>query len=157
MLSQNILLVEDNANDEELTCDALSRSGLLNSIVVTRDGAEALDYLFGRGEYAGRDVTDLPTVVLLDLNLPKLSGLDVLRTIRTSEQTRLLPVVIFTSSEEDIDVLNGYENGVNGYLVKPVGFAEFTQVVSRLGLYWVLSNHGPPVTRKNGPPVTRRI
>jgi two-component system response regulator len=143
MPSANVLLVEDNPNDEELTCDALQRNGLQNMVIVARDGAEALDYLFARGMYEGRDVTDLPVVVLLDLNLPKLSGIDVLRAIRADARTRVLPVVILTSSGEDIDLVDGYENGANGYVVKPVGYAEFTDAVTRLGLFWMLTNHGP--------------
>jgi two-component system response regulator len=144
MRIRSILLVEDNPNDEELTCDALTGSGLLNAIVVARDGAEALDYLFGLREYAGRDVTDLPMVVLLDLNLPKISGMDVLRAIRSDPRTRLIPVVILTSSSEDVDLLDGYENGINSYIVKPVGYASFTETVQRLGLYWMLNNQQPP-------------
>jgi two-component system response regulator len=146
MTGPSVLLVEDNPNDEELTCDALSRNGLLNAVIVARDGAEALDYLFGRGSYQGRDVNDLPVVVLLDLNLPKLSGMDVLRAIRADARTRLLPVVILTSSGEDIDLVDGYENGANSYVVKPVGYSEFTDAVKRLGLFWTLTNHGPPAT-----------
>jgi two-component system response regulator len=139
-----VLLVEDNPNDEELTVDALSRNGLLNAVIVARDGAEALDYLFARGAYQGRDVGDLPILVLLDLNLPKLSGMDVLRAIRADERTRLLPVVILTSSGEDVDLVDGYENGANSYVVKPVGYTEFTAAVKRLGLFWMLTNHRPP-------------
>ena len=143
MPNVSVLLVEDNPNDEELTCDVLSRNGLLNQVVVTRDGAEALDYLFARGMYADRDVGDLPVVVLLDLNLPKLSGMEVLRAIRADPRTRLLPVVILTSSAEDIDLAEGYRNGANSYVVIPVGYAEFTQAVQRLGLFWILTNYGP--------------
>jgi two-component system, response regulator len=139
-----VLLVEDNPNDEELTVDALARNGLLNAVIVARDGAEALDYLFGRGAYEGRDVSDLPILVLLDLNLPKLSGMDVLRAIRADERTHLLPVVILTSSGEDVDLVDGSENGANSYVVKPVGYAEFTGAVKRLGLFWMLTNHRPP-------------
>ena len=144
MTTSKVLLVEDNPNDEELTVDALSRNGLLNAVIVARDGAEALDYLFARGAYQGRDVGDLPILVLLDLNLPKLSGMDVLRAIRADERTRLLPVVILTSSGEDVDLVDGYENGANSYVVKPVGYTEFTAAVKRLGLFWMLTNHRPP-------------
>lgn len=143
MTHLHVLLVEDNANDEELTCHALSGNGLLNEVVVARDGAEALDYLFARGAYAGRDESDLPVVVLLDLNLPKLSGMDVLRAIRADTRTELLPVVILTSSSEDIDLVNGYQSGANSYVVKPVKYAEFVQAVQRLGLFWMLDNHSP--------------
>jgi CheY-like chemotaxis protein len=144
MHNPSVLLVEDNPNDEELTCDALTRNGLLNPVVVARDGAEALDYLFARGTYAGRDVSELPLVVLLDLNLPKLSGMDVLRAIRADERTKLLPVVILTSSDEDVDLVDGYASGANSYVVKPVGYAEFTEAVRRLGLFWMLTNRGMP-------------
>jgi len=142
--SASVLLVEDNPNDEELTCDVLSRNGLLNPVVVVRDGAEALDYLFGRGEYADRDVSDLPLVVLLDLNLPKLGGLDVLRAVRADPRTHLLPVVILTSSGEDRDLLDGYASGANSYVVKPVGYSEFTESVRQLGLFWTLTNRVAP-------------
>lgn len=144
MHSASVLLVEDNPNDEELTCDVLSRNGLLNPVVVVRDGAEALDYLFGRGEYADRDVSDLPLVVLLDLNLPKLGGLDVLRAVRADPRTHLLPVVILTSSGEDRDLLDGYASGANSYVVKPVGYSEFTESVRQLGLFWTLTNRVAP-------------
>ena len=144
MHSASVLLVEDNPNDEELTCDVLSRNGLLNPVIVVRDGAEALDYLFGRGEYADRDVGDLPLVVLLDLNLPKLGGLDVLRAVRADPRTHLLPVVILTSSGEDRDLLEGYASGANSYVVKPVGYPEFTESVRQLGLFWTLTNRVPP-------------
>jgi two-component system, response regulator len=146
MPQASVLLVEDNPNDEELTCDVLSTNGLLNAVVVARDGAEALDYIFGRGVYEGRDVADVPIVVLLDLNLPKLSGMDVLRAIRADERTRLVPVVILTSSGEDVDLVDGYRDGANSYVVKPVGYQEFTRAVQRLGLFWMLTNHSPPAT-----------
>src|SRR5687768_5362030 len=120
-----ILLVEDNASDEALTLRALRKSNVANPVVVTRDGAEALDYLFARGAHAGRDIRQLPQVVLLDLNLPKISGLDVLRAIRAEERTRVLPVVILTSSKEDKDLVGGYANGANSYIVKPVDFNQF--------------------------------
>jgi two-component system response regulator len=138
-----VLLVEDNPDDEELTCEALKKTGMDNPMVVARDGAEALDYLFARGKFAGRDVGDLPVVVLLDLNLPKLSGVDVLRAIRADARTRLVPVVVLTSSAEDIDLVEGYESGANGYVVKPVGYRAFTDAVRQLGVYWMLTNHGP--------------
>ena len=143
MAQTTVLLVEDNPNDEELTCHVLARNGLPNAVVVARDGAEALDYLFGRAAFHGRDVNDLPVVVLLDLNLPKLSGMDVLRAIRADERTHRLPVVILTSSAEDVDLIDGYENGANSYVVKPVDYSEFTQAVERLGIFWMLTNHSP--------------
>jgi two-component system response regulator len=144
MTYPSILLVEDNPDDEELTCDVLTRNGLLHPIVVARDGAEAVDYLFARNAYQDRDVTDLPLVVLLDLNLPKLSGMDVLRAIRADPRTRLLPVVILSSSSEDMDLLNGYQSGINSYVVKPVAYQDFTATVARLGLYWMTDNRRPP-------------
>jgi two-component system response regulator len=137
-----ILLVEDNHTDEVLTCRVL-RKILLNEIVVTRDGAEALDFLFARGDYRDRSPADLPHVVLLDLNLPKIGGLDVLREIRANDRTRNLPVVILTSSREEVDLVRGYDNGANSYVVKPVDFGGFSEAVRQLGLYWVLVNQGP--------------
>jgi CheY-like chemotaxis protein len=144
MNEQVILLVEDNGNDEELTLRALRKSNIANKVVVTRDGSEALDYLFARGAYSGRDVTDLPQVVLLDLNLPKIGGLDVLRAIRADDRTKLLPVVILTSSKEDKDLAAGYASGANSYIVKPVDFTQFSESVRQLGLYWLVINHPPP-------------
>jgi CheY-like chemotaxis protein len=134
-----ILLVEDNAIDEELTIRALRRAKILNQVVVTRDGAEALDYLFASGAHAGRG-DQLPQVVLLDLNLPKLGGLDVLRRLRADARMKLLPVVILTSSGEDKDLLAGYRGGANSYIVKPVDFTRFADSVKQLGLYWLQLN-----------------
>jgi two-component system, response regulator len=139
----NVLLVEDDSNDEFLTCRVLQKEAQLTDITVARDGAEALDYLFGRGAYAGRDVTDLPSVVLLDLNLPKIGGLDVLKAIRADERTRLVPVVIMSSSSEEGDRLVGYQNGANSYVVKPVLIDEFSGAVKQLGLYWLMVNVVP--------------
>jgi DNA-binding response OmpR family regulator len=139
-----ILLVEDNANDEALTIRALSKANLKNPIEVVRDGAEALDWLFARNAYAKRDVRDLPQVVLLDLKLPKVSGLEVLRAIRADARTKLLPVVLLTSSKEEQDVVAGYDLGANSYVRKPVAFAEFSEAVRQLGLYWVLINEPAP-------------
>ena len=136
-----ILLVEDNHTDEMLTCRVLRKS-LLNEIVVARDGAEALDFLFARGDHEDRAAADLPNVVLLDLNLPKIGGLEVLRAIRANDRTRYLPVVILTSSREEIDLITGYDNGANSYVVKPVDFKAFSEAVRQLGLYWVLVNQG---------------
>ena len=139
-----ILLVEDNSSDEELTLLALKRSNIANKVVVARDGAEALDFLFATGAYAGRDVREIPQVVLLDLNLPKIGGVEVLRRLRADERTRLLPVVILTSSKEDKDLIQGYTSGANSYIVKPVDFTQFAEVVRQLGLYWLVINERPP-------------
>lgn len=139
-----ILLVEDNSSDEELTLRALRKSNIANEVVVARDGAEALDYLFARGAHAGRDSAELPQVVLLDLNLPKVGGLDVLRAIRGDERTKLLPVVILTSSKEDKDLLSGYAHGANSYIVKPVDFTQFADSVKQLGMYWLVLNQQAP-------------
>jgi two-component system response regulator len=137
-----ILLIEDNAVDEELTLLALRKAKILNEVVVARDGAEAVDYLFSTGSHAGRD-DRRPDLVLLDLNLPKLSGLHVLRRIRTDEKTKLLPVVILTSSKEDRDLADGYNGGANSYIVKPVEFTQFAEAVKQLGLYWLVLNVPP--------------
>jgi CheY-like chemotaxis protein len=139
-----ILLVEDNPDDEALTLRALNKNKIANSVVVTRDGAEAVDFLFGTDAYAGRDVSDLPQIVLLDLKLPKLDGFEVLRRIRADERTKLLPVVILTSSKEERDVMQGYRDGCNSYVRKPVNFDEFVEAARQLGLYWLLLNEGPP-------------
>jgi CheY-like chemotaxis protein len=139
-----ILLVEDNPDDEALTLRALKQSKLANEIVITRDGTEALDFLFGTGAYAGRDVTSTPGVVLLDLKLPKLSGLEVLQQMRADPRTRLTPVVVLTSSSEDEDMMKSYELGANSYVRKPVVFGKFADAVSQLGLYWMLLNQPPP-------------
>jgi two-component system, response regulator len=144
MSERAIFLVEDNANDEELTLRALRKSKIGNEVVVARDGAEALDYLFARGAYAGRDPLDLPEIVLLDLKLPKVSGLEVLRQIRAKEATKLLPVIMLTSSTEDTDLVAGYRNGANSYVVKPVDFTQFSEAVRQLGMYWLVVNKRPP-------------
>jgi two-component system response regulator len=142
-----ILLVEDNASDEALTLRALRKAHVLNEVVVVRDGPAALDFLFCRGEYEGRDPTQMPHLVLLDLNLPKMGGLEVLRNIRADERTKLLSVVILTSSSEDKDLLAGYGLGANSYVVKPVNFTQFSDAVQQLGLYWLVVNHQPPPPR----------
>jgi two-component system response regulator len=142
-----ILLVEDNPNDVALTERALKKSKVINKLVVVGDGAEALDYLFGIGAYAGRGVNNMPQVILLDLKLPKIDGLEVLRRIRTNELTKLLPVVILTSSKEEKDLINSYSLGANSYIRKPVNFNQFAEAVRHLGLYWLLLNEPPPVTR----------
>jgi CheY-like chemotaxis protein len=148
MKEKIILLVEDNADDEALTIRALKKNNIRNEVVVARDGAEALNYLLGRGAYEGRDTSVLPQIVLLDLKLPKLDGLDVLRAIRGDERTKRLPVVILTSSKEDRDLLSGYELGANSYVRKPVDFTEFAEAVRQLGLYWLVLNESPPERRE---------
>ena len=142
--NKNILLVEDNPDDEVLTLDALDSNNISNQVIVAHDGVEALDYMFGTGIYEGRDVTDLPAVVLLDLKLPKIDGLEVLRRIREDPRTRLQPVAILTSSNEDEDRINGYSLGANSYVRKPVDFDEFIRAAGQLGLYWLLLNQSPP-------------
>jgi two-component system response regulator len=144
MKNKAILLVEDNSDDEELTLHAFEKNNINNTIVVARNGVEALDYLFATGVYAGRDPNDLPLVVLLDLKLPKIDGLEVLRRIRANEKTQLLPVVLLTSSNEEEDRLKGYMLGANSYVRKPVDFDEFIRAAGQLGLYWILLNEPPP-------------
>jgi two-component system response regulator len=142
-----ILLVEDNPDDEELTLRALKKNNIQNDVVIARDGVEALDYLFGTGAYAGRDTSNVPSVTLLDLKLPKVDGLEVLKRLRADERTKFLPVVILTSSKEEQDLLNGYKFGANSYIRKPVDFAQFMEAVRNLGLYWLLLNESPPTER----------
>jgi len=142
--SRVILLVEDNPSDIDLARRALHKSRIANDLVVAEDGREALDYLFGAGAHAGRDISDLPAVVLLDLKLPRIDGLEVLRRIRADERTRRLPVVILTSSKEERDMAAGYDLGANSYIVKPVDFAQFAEAVRQLGLYWLVLNEAPP-------------
>jgi two-component system response regulator len=142
-----ILLVEDNESDELLTLRAFKRSNILNEIVVARDGSEALDYIFGKGVHAGRDASVLPALVLLDLNLPKIDGMSVLRAIRADGRTGLLPVVVLTSSKEDEDVVKSYELGANAYVRKPVDFVQFSEAARTLGLFWLVLNEPPPVRR----------
>lgn len=139
-----ILLVEDDADDERLTLRAMAKNNLSNEIVVARDGAEALDYLFGTGAFAGRDPAILPHVVLLDLKLPKMDGLAVLQRIRNDERTKFLPVVVLTSSSEERDQIRSYGLGANSYVRKPVDFDRFIEAVTQLGLYWVILNHASP-------------
>lgn len=145
MTGRTILLVEDNPDDEMLTLRALKKNNIKNEVFVARDGVEALDYLFGTGAHAGRDTGDLPQVILLDLKLPKLDGLEVLRRIRADERTNILPVVILTSSKEEQDIVTGYRLGCNSYVRKPVNFDEFLEAARQLGLYWLLLNE-PPAT-----------
>jgi two-component system response regulator len=142
-----IFLVEDNPDDEALTLRALKKNNISNEVIVARDGAEALEYLFGTGKYSGRDANLLPQVVLLDLKLPKIDGLEVLRRVRADKRTKLLPVVILTSSDEEQDRLNGYDSGANSYVRKPVDFNQFIEAVRQLGLYWLVLNEQPPARR----------
>lgn len=144
MNNKVILLVEDNPSDIGLTQRALVNSHIVNELVLAEDGQEALDYIFGTGSYSGRDVNDLPALVLLDLKLPKIDGLGVLREIRTHEYTRRLPVVILTTSREEQDVAASYDLGVNSYIRKPVDFKQFVQAVQQVGLYWLVLNEEPP-------------
>ena len=141
---KSILLVEDNPSDEKLTVLAFKQCGIANVIDIERDGAAALDYLFATGAHAGRDGSVLPSIVLLDLNLPKIDGLEVLRRIRANEHTKLLPVVVLTASKEEEDIVRSYSLGANAYVRKPVAFAEFAEAVKTLGLFWLLLNQLPP-------------
>ena len=143
MSEKIILLVEDNPDDEELTLRALRQAKIVNEVIVARDGSEAVELLLGAGK-EGRKLPSMPAVVLLDLKLPKLSGLDVLRRVRADERTRLVPVVVLTSSSEDEDMLRSYESGANSYVRKPVEFGAFVNAVSQLGMYWMLLNQPPP-------------
>lgn len=143
-----ILLVEDSPDDEELTLHAFKVNRISNPVLVARDGVEALDYLFARGRHSGRDPRLLPALTLLDLNMPKVDGLEVLRQIRSDERTRLLPVVVLTSSKEDQDLLRSYGLGANGYVRKPVDFSQFTEAIRQLGLFWLLVNEPPPSIMK---------
>lgn len=144
MEDKAILLVEDNPDDEALTLRAFRKNNIKNKVVVTHDGAEALDYLFGTGKHTGRDTADVPQVMLLDLKLPKIEGLEVLRRVRAAEPTRLLPVVILTSSKEEQDLIHSYRLGCNSYVRKPVNFDDFVDAARQLGLYWLVLNEAPP-------------
>jgi two-component system response regulator len=145
MRKKIILLVEDNPDDELLAIRALEKNNIMNEVVVARDGAEALDYLFGAGAYAGRDMSVMPQIILLDLKLPKIDGLEVLRRLRNDERTKLLPVVVLTSSREERDLTESYSLGANSYIRKPVNFAQFTEAIRQLGLYWLVLNESPPI------------
>jgi CheY-like chemotaxis protein len=140
-----ILLVEDNPDDEALAIRALKRHHIGNEIVVAHDGVEALDYLFCTGIYADRDITNKPSVVLLDLKLPRIDGLEVLRRVREDPRTKFLPVVVLTTSSEEGDLLNSYSLGCNSYICKPVDFVQFSEAIRQLGMYWLLMNEPPPV------------
>ena len=144
MLDRVIVLVEDNANDEELTLRAFRKSNIVNRVVVVRDGAEALDYFFLRGSYANRPANEVAQVVLLDLKLPKIDGLDVLRALRADDRTRLIPIVVLTSSAEEQDLVRSYGMGANSYVRKPVDFTQFVEAVRQLGLYWLVINQAAP-------------
>jgi two-component system response regulator len=144
MVARTILLVEDNRDDEELTLRALARNNIGNHVVVVRDGQEALDWLDGVGSHAGRSPADAPALILLDLKLPKVDGLEVLQRLRANPATQLVPVVILTSSREDSDRIEGYKGGANSYIQKPVDFNEFVDAVRQLGIYWLMLNEPPP-------------
>jgi two-component system response regulator len=144
-MSKVILLVEDNTSDEKLTVLAFKKCGVANDVVVVRDGAAALDYIFGTGKHAGRGASVLPSVVLLDLKLPKVDGLEVLRRIRADDRTKFLPVVVLTASKEDEDILRSYSLGANAYVRKPVEFAKFAEAATTLGLFWLLLNEPAPI------------
>lgn len=148
MNEKKILLVEDNPDDVTLTLRAFKKNNILNEVVVANDGLEALDYLFGTGKYAGRDTSIMPAIVLLDLKMPKLGGMEVLRRMRADERTKLVPVTILTSSKEEHDITEGYEFGCNSYIRKPVDFMQFVEAVKQLGMYWLLMNEPPPQKRR---------
>ncbi|MBW2566084.1 MAG: response regulator [Deltaproteobacteria bacterium] len=145
MEEKTILLVEDNPDDELLAVRALRKNKIMNKVVVARDGAEALDYLFGTGPYEGRDMSEMPQVILLDLKLPKVDGLEVLKRLRNDERTKVIPVVVLTSSKEERDLTDSYQLGANSYIHKPVDFAQFTEAIRQLGLYWLVLNESPPI------------
>ena len=147
MMSRTILLVEDNADDVALTLRALKKNNVTNEVIVASDGVEALDYLFGTGRHAGRDLSIMPDIVLLDLKLPRVGGLEVLQKVRADPRTRLLPVVILTSSTEERDLIEGYSLGANSYVRKPVDFVAFVEATRELGLYWLVYNQAPPPQR----------
>lgn len=143
-IDETILLVEDNPDDVELTLRAFRKNNIANNVVIARDGVEALDYLFGRGDYADRNIKDTPRLILLDLKLPKLDGLQVLERLRADERSKLIPVVILTSSKEEQDLISSYKSGANSYVRKPVDFNRFVEAVRQIGLYWLLINEPPP-------------
>jgi two-component system, response regulator len=144
MSKKIILLVEDNPDDEALTLRAFKKNNILNEVIVVRDGAEALEYLFGKGKYADRDCSINPELVLLDLKLPKIDGIEVLKEIRNNSKTKLLPVIILTSSKEEKDIMKSYEYFANSYIRKPVDFIQFSEAIKQLGVYWLVLNETPP-------------
>ena len=143
-INKSILLVEDNPQDEKLILRSLRKVNLANHVDVVRDGQQALDYLFGGGEYKDRDLNDLPALILLDLKLPRISGLDVLRLVRANERTSRVPVVILTTSQEQLDIAQSYDLHANSYIRKPVDFAQFVEAIQHMGLYWLVLNEPPP-------------
>jgi two-component system, response regulator len=145
MANKTILLVDDNENDVFLTQRALKKNNIANEVVVASDGQEALDYLYGNGKYAGRDLTQMPVVTLLDLKMPRVDGFEVLKQVRANSKTKHLPIVILTASKEDIDIVKGYTQGCNAYVTKPVDFDQFAEAVRQLGLFWLVLNEPPPV------------
>ena len=149
MADRTIMLVEDNSDDEALTLRALKKNNIHNQVVVARDGVEALDYLFGTGAHAERDLGSMPQLILLDLKLPRIDGMQVLQRLRADNRTRLLPVVILTSSKEQQDLIEGYSLGANSYVRKPVDFGQFIEAVRQLGLYWLILNETPPLPRSS--------
>lgn len=146
-MHKTILLVEDNQDDQLLTKAALEMNNILNEVVIAENGVEALDYLNGKGKWQGRNVEDLPALVLLDLNMPKMGGFDVLKHIRADPRTELLPVVVLTTSQEDCDLVDSYKSGANSYVKKPVDFDEFTDAAKQLGIYWLMVNESPLINR----------
>lgn len=143
-LNIKILLVEDNLDDVALTLRAFKKNNILNEVIVANDGVEALDYMFGTGKHAMRDIEDMPAIILLDLKLPRIGGLEVLKRLRADERTKMVPIVILTSSKEEQDLINGYKLGCNSYIQKPVDFEQFMDAVKQLGVYWLLINEPPP-------------
>ena len=139
----DIILVEDNPSDAELTIRALRKNNIINGLIHLQDGEEALEYIFATGKYAGRNINEIPKVIFLDLKMPKLSGLEVLKKIKSDVQTKIIPVVLLTSSKEETDILEGFKLGVNSYIVKPVGFENFVKAICDVGLYWLLINRSP--------------
>jgi two-component system response regulator len=147
MTTKPILLIEDTPDDAELTVMSLRQSGLLNEVIIAEDGVAALDYLFGEGQYAGRNALNTPALVLLDIKMPRMDGIEVLRRLRADQRTRLMPIVVLTTSTEDVDLVRAYESGANAYVRKPVSLSEFHEAVRQLGLFWILTNEAPEAIR----------
>lgn len=143
MERKDILLVEDNADDIELAKRAFQKNNIINNIVITRDGSETLDYLYGKGKFKGRDINNIPRLILLDLKMPKVHGIEVLKQIRENELTKYIPVIILTSSQDKKDIIQAYELGANSYIVKPIDFVKFTEVVQQIAMYWLSLNEQP--------------